>query len=91
MSRKKKRLSMNKIREILRLAWQCKRSNREIAQSCAISHTAVNDYLETPKRETRETETCQPPKRETRETRNVPATETRNARNAKRASHRLLI
>jgi transposase len=45
MSRKKKRLSMNKIREILRLAWQCKRSNREIAQSCAISHTAVNEYL----------------------------------------------
>lgn len=45
MSRKKKRLSMNKIREILRLAWQCGRSNREIALSCAISHTAVNDYL----------------------------------------------
>lgn len=45
MSRKKKRLSMNKIREILRLAWHCSRSNREIALSCAISHTAVNDYL----------------------------------------------
>jgi len=36
---------MHKIREILRLSWQCGRSNREIAQSCAISHTAVNDYL----------------------------------------------
>lgn len=36
---------MHKIQEILRLAWNCERSNREIAQSCAISHTAVNDYL----------------------------------------------
>lgn len=45
MSRKKKRLSMRKIREILRLSWQCSRSSREIAQACCISHTAVNDYL----------------------------------------------
>jgi transposase len=38
---------MRKIREILRLAWQCGRSGREIAQACGISHTAVNDYLAT--------------------------------------------
>lgn len=47
MSRKKKRLSMRKIREILRLSWDCGRSAREIAQACGVSHTAVNDYLAT--------------------------------------------
>jgi len=38
---------MRKIREILRLSWQCGRSAREIARACGVSHTAVNDYLAT--------------------------------------------
>jgi transposase len=47
MARKKrnKELSMRKIREILRLSMQCGMKNREIARSCTISHTVVNDYL----------------------------------------------
>ena len=44
-SRKRKELTMRKVREVLRLGLECKIGNREIAQSCSISHTAVNDYL----------------------------------------------
>lgn len=46
MARKrKKELSMRKIREILRLALENKMKNREIARSCSISHVAVGNYL----------------------------------------------
>lgn len=41
----KERLSMRKIKEILRLKWGYKLSNRQIAESCSISHSTVADYL----------------------------------------------
>jgi len=41
----KKRLSMRKIREILRLKYECKLSNRDIAQSCSTGHSTIGDYL----------------------------------------------
>jgi len=40
------RLSMRKISEILRLKWEQGLSNRKIAQSCAVSRSAVSDYLQ---------------------------------------------
>ena len=36
---------MRKVGEIFRLAMECGKTNREIARSCGISHTVVNDYL----------------------------------------------
>ncbi len=39
------RLSMRKIREVLRLKWDSGVSNRRIAQSCAIGRPAVTEYL----------------------------------------------
>lgn len=46
MARKRRKgLSMRKVREILRLSFQCNIGNREIARSCCISHTVVNEYL----------------------------------------------
>jgi transposase len=46
MARKRrKELSMRKIREILRLSMQCNIGNRDIARSLCISHTVVNEYL----------------------------------------------
>jgi hypothetical protein len=39
------RLSMRKIKEILRLKWACSLSNRQIGISCSISHSTVADYL----------------------------------------------
>jgi len=39
------RLSMRTIREILRLKWDCQRSNREIAQSCHIARSSVAECL----------------------------------------------
>jgi len=36
---------MRKVREILRLWQELGKSNREIARSCGVSHTVVNDYL----------------------------------------------
>jgi len=41
----KERLSMRKIKEILRLKRDCNLSNRQIAESCSISHSTVADYL----------------------------------------------
>lgn len=41
----KRRISMRKIREVLRLKWQHKFSNRKIAHSCSISHSTVREYL----------------------------------------------
>ena len=40
-----KELLMDKIREVLRLALQCKRSNRETGKTCRISHSTVRDYI----------------------------------------------
>lgn len=39
------RLSMRTIKEILRLKWDCRRSNREIAQSCKIARSTVAECL----------------------------------------------
>jgi len=41
----KERLSMRKIKEILRLKWDCALSNWQIGKSCSISHSTVADYL----------------------------------------------
>ena len=41
----KERLSMRKIKEILRLKWGCSLSNRQIGISCSISHSTVADYI----------------------------------------------
>ena len=39
------RLSMRKIREVLRLKWENGLSNRAIARSCSISPTTVSEYI----------------------------------------------
>jgi transposase len=39
------RLSMRKIKEILRLRFSCSLSHRQIAASCQMSHSAVGEYL----------------------------------------------
>jgi hypothetical protein len=36
---------MRKIREVLRLKWECGLSNRAVARSCSISHSTVGEYL----------------------------------------------
>ena len=41
----RKRLSMRKIKEVLRLKWAHHLSNRKIAKSCFISRSTVADYL----------------------------------------------
>ncbi len=41
----KGRLSMRKTKEILRLKFDQKISNRKIAKSCGTSHSVVADYL----------------------------------------------
>jgi hypothetical protein len=40
-----KRLSMRKIREILRLKFECGLSQRDIAKSCSIGRSTVGEYL----------------------------------------------
>jgi len=40
-----KRLTMRKIRELLRLKFDCHLTNRDIAKSCAISHSTVGEHL----------------------------------------------
>jgi transposase len=42
----RKRLSVRKIREVLRLKGECGLSNRQIARSCGISRPTVADYLQ---------------------------------------------
>ena len=37
---------MRKIREILRLKYECGRSNRDIGQSCGIGSSTVSEYLQ---------------------------------------------
>lgn len=39
------RLSMRKIKEVLRLKWGCGLSNRTVAGSCAIAPSTVLEYL----------------------------------------------
>lgn len=41
-----KRLSMRKIREVLRLKYELQRSNREIGLSCGIGSSTVSDYVQ---------------------------------------------
>lgn len=36
---------MRKIREILRLKWDCKLSDRQIARSCSVSRSTVSEYI----------------------------------------------
>ena len=46
MARKrKKELSMRKVREILRLSLECHMGKREVARSCTVSPTTVTNYL----------------------------------------------
>ncbi len=40
-----RRLTMRKIREILRLKWEFHLSNRKVADSCKVSSSTVFDYL----------------------------------------------
>ena len=40
-----KRLSMRKIREVLRLKWKQGLRNRKIARSCSIGHSTVAEYI----------------------------------------------
>lgn len=42
---KKRRLPMRKIKEILRLKFDCDLSNRGIGRSCSTSHSTVADYI----------------------------------------------
>jgi hypothetical protein len=42
----KRRLSMRKIQEVLRLKWKHNLTNRQIAKSCLISHSTVREYLD---------------------------------------------
>jgi len=39
------RLTVRKIREILRLKWECQLSERVVARSCRTSHSTVGDYV----------------------------------------------
>ncbi len=41
----KERLSMRKIREILRLKFECELSDRKIAESCSVARSTVANYL----------------------------------------------
>jgi DNA-directed RNA polymerase specialized sigma subunit len=45
MVRPMRPLSMRKIREVLRLRYECQRSHRQIAASCDISPASVGEYL----------------------------------------------
>jgi DNA-binding transcriptional regulator LsrR (DeoR family) len=40
-----RRIPMRKIKEVLRLRFECNLSEREIARSCQISRTTVTDYI----------------------------------------------
>ena len=41
-----KRLSMRKIKQVLRLKFDCKLSNQAVATSCGISRTTVREYVQ---------------------------------------------
>ena len=40
------RLSMRKIKEVLRLTWACKQSQRQVARQCSLSRPCVRNYLQ---------------------------------------------
>ena len=40
-----KRLSMRKIKEVLRLTWACNQSQRQVARQCSLSRPCVRNYL----------------------------------------------
>lgn len=40
------RVSMRKIREILRLKWSCGLSHRQVAQSCGVARPTVTEYMQ---------------------------------------------
>jgi len=40
-----KKLSMRKVKEVLRPKWECGLSNRQIAKSCSIGRATVTEYL----------------------------------------------
>ena len=40
------RLSMRTIKEVLRLKWEKKLSNKHVAQSCNIARSTVREYVE---------------------------------------------
>ena len=42
----KQRLSMRKIKEVLRLKFNCDLSRHQIAQNCQISRSTAADYLD---------------------------------------------
>ncbi len=39
------RLAMRKVKEVLRLRWECGLSYRQIAHSCAVGRATVADYV----------------------------------------------
>lgn len=41
----KEKLTMRNIREILRLYWECKLSQRQVATSCGVSSSTVGEYI----------------------------------------------
>lgn len=41
----KERLSMRKIKEVVRLRWACGLSQRRIAESCGIARSTVGEYV----------------------------------------------
>ena len=41
-----KRLALRKVKEVLRLRWECGLSYRQIARSCAAGRTTVADYVQ---------------------------------------------
>ena len=43
-NRRKRILSMRKVREILRLSLDCNLGNRDISRSCSVSHSTVGEY-----------------------------------------------
>ena len=46
MAKKKRRVFMRKAKEILRLSYEQKFSNRAIGKACKISPTTVGEYLD---------------------------------------------
>lgn len=44
------RMSMRKIKEVLRLKWSCGLSNRAIGRSCRVSSSTVSEYVQRAKR-----------------------------------------
>ena len=39
------RLTMRKVKEVLRLKFDANLSNRQIAQSCSMAHSTVGEYI----------------------------------------------